>query len=383
MVDSAVTVQHKAHVPVVAPIALGLMGVISLVALPMLVGLFVDVAHLSEAQAGNVVSADLLGLALSTLAAGLFGHRISSPRIALTALAVFVAANLATLAATSYTALLAVRMCAGLAGGVELAIAYATLGSHKNPDRVFAFFLGGQVLLAVVVLLSFQPLIAHWQLPGAFVGIALLGLCTLPFAWRLRPLGTAGSTGSTHRKPSANHAISLLGLTSVTLFFIVQGGIWAYLERIGDYSHLSPDFIGMFLAVSMGISFLGPLTASILSTRFGRLPPFLLTLVFQVGALALLLGNITPWSYAVAASVFVFFWNYINAYQAGAIAAVDASGRYVVIVATASALGLAIGPSLAGPLIGHGGMAQLLYAGMALCLVSFLMMLPVLWRARR
>jgi predicted MFS family arabinose efflux permease len=360
------------------------MGVISLVASPMLVGLFVNVVHLSEAQAGHVVSADLLGLALSTLASGSFGRRLSTPRVALTALGIFVVANLATLAASSYTELLAVRLCAGLAGGVELAIAYTTLGSHKNPDRVFGFFLGGQTLLAVLVLSSFQPLITRWQLPGAFVGIALLGLCGIPFALRLHPPDMASShiaIGSNSLRSS--HKICLLGLFSVTLFFIVQGGIWAYFERIGDYSRLSPDFIGRFLALSMGISFLGPVIASILSTRFGRLPPFLMTLLFQVGALALLQGDISPWSYAIAVSVFVFFWNYINAYQAGAIAAVDASGRYVVLVATASALGLAIGPSLAGPLIEGRGIAPLLNAGMALCVVSFLMMLPVLWYARQ
>jgi MFS family permease len=161
------------------------------------------------------------------------------------------------------------------------------------------------------------------------------------------------------------------------VFFVGVGAFWAYVERMGRFAGLEAREIGMGLAAAMAASFLGPLLASRVGTRYGRHLPFALVAAGLAAGAALLATPLALLAYAVATALFCFCWNVGVAYQLGLAAELDTHGRFIVLAPAFQAAGNTLGPVTAAALLTGEGYRPVSWLAGLCCVISFAVFLAL------
>jgi MFS family permease len=100
--------------------------------------------------------------------------------------------------------------------------------------------------------------------------------------------------------------------------------------------------------------------------------------------LALLGGSFGAATYFVSTGAFQALFIIAVSYQMGAIAELDTRGRFLVMMTAAQGLGAAVGPALAGALIGpDGGYRGVIGMALLCCFLSTLAFLYIVHRSRK
>lgn len=363
---------------------LGLLGAIIANVQPMFLGGIATTFTLDASQLGFLGGVELAGICLASLCAPLWFTRVNLRGLAMFALLVAVCGNLLTGWTASYLPLLCLRFATAFLGaGVLYSMSLGLIGQVRNPDRLIAVAIILQVLSLAVGMATIPLLLAHWQLPGMMVALALLfatGFLALPFIPRQAPQQEAGSAppvigANAWRLPAA----LLLGLV---LFSIGLGSIWAFLERMGASAGFAMADIGKALAACGFVGGLGALTAAVLDQRVGRLPPLVVGIVGQLGVCWLLSDGINWPVYVTTAALFNFFWNLVLPYLLGSIGTADQSGRYMVLVPAAQSGGYAIGPVLAGLFIVGDSYTAASQVSLVAFILSLVVVVPIILRLK-
>jgi predicted MFS family arabinose efflux permease len=153
------------------------------------------------------------------------------------------------------------------------------------------------------------------------------------------------------------------------------------MERIGNASGLTPQFIGFTLGLANLTGFVGATLVAWLGTRFGRLLPLLVLTLVQVACVWALAGKVQSSGYLLAIAVISLSWNIVNPIQIGILASVDARGKWLALSSTVIGVGLALGPALGAAALTGQGYASVLWLVAGLAVASTLFALPVLRRA--
>ena len=368
--------------------ALVIIGPIVFLTLPVLLGALYVEFGFSEAQLGSFATTELIGMALSAATALYWIKHWNWRRVIQIALAISVVGNTITylqLGTIEFNQLLALRFAIGLAGGAMMAVVLGFLSQQKDVDKAAGGLVFVQVAFQVFSLYMLPQIMASEGFfagsKGTFALFAIFALVLLPLAGRI-PTGALSDEHShadtDSNSDSGSKAPALLVLGSFVLFFITQTSIWGFLELMGTQSGLSQEDAILAVSLSTGFSLAGPLFAIVFGDRFGRFKPLLFAAALQVVSLALLgtLGlNFTL--YLVLLSVFQMGWNLAIGYQFSALVGVDPSHRFVVLVPTFQAIGIALGPLAGGLAIeafSYGGLLAL--AGISFALYCA-MILPV------
>ena len=177
------------------------------------------------------------------------------------------------------------------------------------------------------------------------------------------------------QKISMDWKVSAPAFLSVIAFFVAQGGVWAYMERIGNAQGLDPQFIGTSLSIGMGGSFIGSLIASHFETRFGRKLPLILSAIAQILCIIAIFAAMGKWVYLVAAFVFCTFWNFALPYLIGILIGVDESGKTILGSNTCFAFGIAIAPFIIASFATEGNYLSVGYLGSLALIISLLLAL--------
>ena len=344
---------------------------------PIFLGVLAETFSLDGRQLGFIGGAELGGSCLASLSAPYWFPRLRLRRVAFVALLVVLAGNLITSWVTDYSQLLLVRSTIGFLGsGVLYAITLGLIGQLANPDRVIAIAIILQVISLAVGMAAVPILIDRWQLPGVTSALALLFstgfflLHLLPERLEIRNIPES-APGDLKFLPGAL-------LASLIVFSIGLGGVWAFMERIGNSAGFSMVDIGNALAVSGLVGGLGALVAAVLGTRLGRLLPIVFALTLQI-ITCLILATRSDWySYLLAIALFNFCWNLTLPYMMGAIAAADVSGRFMVLIPAAQAGGYALGPTLVGLIMVGEGYQTAAWISMGAFFGCLLMVVPLL-----
>ena len=240
--------------------------------LPFFVGLQVSAGGLTQAQAGSLGSAYLVGFSLASLT-GLWWVPRFNWRVLIGAAAAIIVLCLFTLAETgSYGVSIGSVFVIGLMMGGFWTIAYRIFGASANPDRSFA--------TGIVVAYTFLALVSY--IIGQFVvpdhglrGSAyLLGavIVVLGFSALLVPSGIsedAGKSTAISYRPPLRVALALLGILATGFAF---AAVWAFAERIGVAAGFDSSWISPVVATNLLASAAGSVLATVLGTRFGRRP---------------------------------------------------------------------------------------------------------------
>lgn len=330
----------------------------------------------SDAQAGNIGSANIYGAALGALCAVILVKRIAWRPASIALLALLIALDLASMAIASPVAMIAIRLLHGLTGGLLVGIAFAVIARTGNAERTFGVMMFVQFGLGGLGVLTLPQLVPIYGTPALFAALALFSLATLamvPFLPDYPPRQPAQPG-----EPVVRVARGPLyyTLAAIFLFQCANMALLAYMIRLGlDYG-LARDYVSTALGLATWVALAGPALVVMLGTRHGRFRPLLGSMVLTLAGIAAFHFSADRWIYLIANCATGITWGLVIAYLLGMAARFDGTGRSAAAAGFASKMGLASGPLLAGQMLAHGAsFAMLINVALALLLLSMVVML--------
>jgi predicted MFS family arabinose efflux permease len=350
------------------------------VALPMVVGALIQALGFTAQQAGLIAAADMLGAGVSALIGSLLISSGHWRNLLLAGICLLTLGNILSGTTAQFAVLFGYRICAGLGEGILMSIGNASIAETRNPDRVYGFSIAAQLAFGAMALYLTPWILRDYGVRGIFWSLAVLTFIAVALVRYMpdRPQVTPGkSVGWLFSAPS------MVALGGVLTFFMAQGAVWAYLERVGVMKHIESSAIGEALAVSSMAGLAGALASSWLGVRRGRLTPLVAAACLALMSLAIVNGNIGFTLFAVAASVLVFTWNFAVPFQFGALAQIDPSRRTVALGTVVVFVGVTLGPALAAEIIGRGEFQRVIWLGMLFSILSVGLFAWLLWPLER
>ncbi len=324
---------------------------------PMYIGALMEDLHLSEADAGLVMTVELIVAAASLT---LFSRR-------LVAIAPF--------------------RLAAIGAAVVLA-ASILISRRPDPDRYIAIAMVGTSLVFTGVMGACGIAVAHYGLIGFYMVGAITTVALLPLfiVIRVAPMTAftfnAGSAAvpptlaSPHGAKIVAFVIAIIGLT-----FIGQAA-WSFAQRSGTNAGIAAAEIGGWLAGSNLLTVLGSVFAAWVSTRITSIVPLIigilatgLTCAFQVGAES-------SWAFELAVLLNGFAFGFSTPFVFGTGARLDRSGTVVAYLNSAVLFTQAATPLFAGELIEYGSYQSLAIILGVGTLIATALIVPACLRAR-
>ncbi|WP_095156717.1 MFS transporter [Pseudomonas sp. Irchel 3E13] len=331
--------------------------------------------QLSPSQIGDLFSTELGAMSLATLPAFWWLKRVNWRTAAVLAGLLFIGANLLSIWAQDYSALLALRFCSALAGGSLMIICLSSAASTANPSRVYGLWVMGQLVVGAIGLSVLPRLFEHYGLAACYLILAVLMTLFLPLA-RYFPQGAPTAQQSVDERPRAAKWKVALGILGILSFYISLSGVWTFIGAISANAGISADASGEVLAIATVMGIVGAGCASLIGDRLPRVLLLLLGYGLMAGAVLLLLGQPPLARLALAALAFKFTWTFILPLILACLADLDRSGKLMNASNLVIGGGLAIGPAIAGRLIeSSAGFQPLLISAAVVTLLSLLLIL--------
>ncbi len=306
--------------------------------------------------------------------------RISRAKLAILGGLLLVLANIASAYAPDWYLLFALRVIAGVGGGLVSACGTAALASSINPDRAFAIVTVAAGLLYPVEPLLLPRAIDPYGVQGGYLLLAALSLVFIPFfVWLLPPREVEGEeTPLLALLLSApNRALAIIAMVALFSFEIGQASVFQFVAILGELASLDEIAVGdaLFTTGLLGLS--GGVFAAFLGTRFGRKWPIIIGLFLNASAAAGLALQSDPIAYWLLNLLWGLAYSFVVPYLMGALSALDDRGRWVVAADGAWNGGTAIGPVLAGVTVQAGGYPPLAILAMSFGLICIVLMTVV------
>jgi MFS family permease len=367
----------------ISAILLGVVGPEVFIVQPGFVQGMVQYLGFDDRAAGHVASAEMFGIAATTVAMTFAAHRFNWRTVVLWSLVVMAVANAASTLVTDVTVFAGLRFAAGVGAGGLISLSFAAIGLTRKPDRNFGYLIMWVLTYGAFGLLAMPTAFRLAGLTGVLWFFALFPLVTLPW---LKHFPASGENVVQVERDAVDLPAPARGLALAAMFayFLAQGVVWAYLFLIGIAGGLTEQQVANGLTVSQFAGIAGALGAALTAGRYGRALPLSIGILGGAATLYFLVGQFGAAIYLIAVSIYNLAWNFTHPYLLGAMASFDRRGRVVVYAVAMQMLGLAAGPSLAASVIREGIYVNVNLLGGALFLVSAALILPpVLAQSRR
>ena len=329
----------------------------------------------TEEQVGYLASADLGGMFVASVVASFAVAHYNRRHAVAAGLLIAMMANLGSCLAPGIGTLLVLRFLAGAGGGAVYAVVVAIVAGSAQTARNFTYLVFCIAVINALILYSFPIIALRWRPNGLFLTLTAIVACGVGLIHLLPPFYDADTRVEdvrSGRRPELPAVLAWIGLSAVFGFYFMVGAYWSYLERIGVHLGYSTAFVGEFLAYCTILSLTGCGAAYWLSLRAGLSRPLIWSLGIVAATMAIFGTNVSPAMYFLSTGVVFLFWNFIDIYQLGTLAALDQTGRYCALTPAAQGLAMTIAPGAAGFLLGQGfGYAIIMYLGAASTLFAF------------
>lgn len=320
--------------------------------MPLLVGGMAEELNFSSEELGLVAGAEAGGMALANAIAALQLRRRDWRRLILLSCVIMILANVASMSVHLLLPMILARSVDGLAGGMLIAVGVACLSDNIKADTVFGYFVATEMIVSSIGFLVLPVVRSVGGLDGLFVALAglsasgLIALSAHPSRGRDR-----GAEEATQNEASDHVVLTFVVLLGALLFFMSQGGMWTFIERIGAAGGLSGAEIGEALALSSLCGIAGALGAKALSTWVGPLLAFALVLAGDLVCVGMLYFSVQFPVFVAAACLFIFLWSLGLPLMLVQCNTLDSSGRLVILLYAVGKLGYMVGPALMGLLV--------------------------------
>ena len=343
---------NKETPQVTAAILVSCAGIFMVFGMPFFVGGLISELGFTQAQANLISSAEIAGMALSSLLGAAWIGRFNWRHVALFALLAVLAGNLLSCFVENFQVLVATRFITGLVGhGTAFALGVAAIGNTSQPDRNFGFTIASQVAMGALTALIVPKTIAIYGIAGMCAPAAILAVVAMAFIPRLATSGHAQTPDSNQSKRTGILILPLLGLLVMIIWQMGVGPFFNNLVPYGISIQLDPSDIGTALFLSTGLSIIGPLTASALANKINRKIPVCIALTIQLLIILSFQGDITWIGFTIRAILFQTAWNFTGPFLMGMIANLDESGRYSVLIPASQLGGIALGHAVIASLV--------------------------------
>ena len=342
----------------------------------------VEVLGYDNETAGYIASAEMSGLAATTVLMTFVARKVNWRTVVYLSLSTMFIANALCTTVTDADVFAALRLLAGVGAGSLVSLSFAAVGLTSNPDRNFGIYISWVLTYGAVVLWAMPLAYQVLGMSGVLWFFALFPLTAIPF---VRYLPVTGETEAHAEADAVNLAPWLKGLALAAMFayFAAQGVVWAYLFLIGTAGGLTEQAVANGLMVSQFAGIAGALLAAVLAHRYGRALPLAVGILGGAVCLYFLVGELTVLVFGVAVVVYNFLWNLTHPYLMAAMASFDRRGRVVVYAVAMQMIGLAVGPALGAAFIDGDEYTNVNLIGAVLFVLSFaLIVLPVLQQRR-
>ena len=356
---------------------LAVVGVCVFIIQPAIVQGFVDALDMTPERAGYLASAEMWGLAATTVLLALISHKVDWRLICRISLVIAVVGNLASIGLEDFNSLAVVRFLTGLGLGGMISLPFAMVGMTANPDRNFGLLVVWVLVYgAVGVFITPWALVTVglngiWVFLAIFCGLGLFCIRFLPTG--VQPEGEDGLSGK-----SLTPVLVVLVLGGVLFFNIAIGMSWAYVFLVGTDGGIEEQAVANVLTMSQFLGILGAGLAAFIAQRLGRVLPLAVGILGTGVGTFLFLGDISYFLYSLAICLFNFAWNVAQPYLLAVMSGFANAAKMLVRAASLQMIGFAIGPYLAAELLGEGVSIfsdVYLIAGV-LFVASWLMILP-------
>lgn len=335
----------------------------------------VEYLGFEDQGAGYVASAEMFGLAATTILMTFVAHRVNWRAVIFGSLVVMFIANVACTLTTDVNVFVTLRFIAGLGAGSLVSLSFAAIGLTNNPDRNFGLLIMWVLTYGAIVLWAMPSAYEAFGFNGVLWFFALFPMIAMPV---VKSLPVSGEAEVHIEEDAVNLTPQMKGLAlfAMLAYFTAQGVVWAYLFLIGTAAGLTDQAVANGLMLSQFAGIAGALLAALVAHKYGRSIP--LTIGILGGALCpyFLVGTFEFMVYAVAVGVYNFLWNMTHPFLLGAMASFDRRGRVVVYAVAMQMIGLAVGPFLAASVITEGVYINVNWFGAGLFVLSLLLILP-------
>ncbi|MBN3786974.1 MFS transporter [Burkholderia sp. Ac-20353] len=315
--------------------------------LPVVIGRLAQLRGLTPDQLGEVASAETLGVAFTAMFGSWFIRRFKPKQLMVAGLLLLAALQLLSAITWSYPVFIILRVGASLASGVVLPASVAVLSRSRAPERAFSWLVSSQIVLSAIELFAFGPVTHVLGMGSIYAALALIcALALMLLVPASMPMLAEDEGASTQVRISP---VTWVMVAAVFLFFCSIGTYWAFIERAGAQTGMTPDEVGGWLAASNVAALVGSVSAPWFCRRFGERA----VLLFGSGMVALvpaglLWGDSGHLGFLIDLGLFVVLWNLLMIVQMALLGRWDPTGRAVSLTPAAQGLGLALAPLGAG-----------------------------------
>ncbi len=336
-----------------------------------------QVLKLNDGQLGLLSGAESLGIGLACVLTGLLVRRVNWI-VVVVAAALCVLGDVLMTLCPDFQTLTLVRFATGFGGeGPLYAISYIVLAQAIRPHRAFGVALTGVALVAAATLHFQTQLGAVFSDAGPLAPCAAAAILAALMVAQSRSIGLKSREAADETAPTAAIRYDAVAiLLSLAIWSAAAGAFWAFSETAAGAVHVAPATIAEALSIGIIAGLAGAAAPIVLGERLGQVPPLALATAGLIIASLLFFASSDLLRLAVAVSLVQFCWNIATVYQLAGLAGVDPDGRYSALGAVAQLAGLALGPAVAGLLIGPMGynavtLVLIVCAGIGLALFWF------------
>jgi len=330
---------------------------LALLVAPILTTQLMHERGLTASQVGAYFLFELGGISAASLPAMLWLGRVPSTRVARIAAVLFIIGNLVSTASLPLPALLLVRLITAMAGGSIMLLCMAAAGASARRDRLFGFWLTGQLVLGAAGLALLPTLFARFGIAAQFGVMAGLMLLALPLTSRLRVSSRPPTDSTPLSLPVLLTAAVMLAILA---FYLGLGGTWAFMSVIAEHSGLAATTVAGQLAAASLFGIVGAVAATWAAGHLPRRACLAVGYACLIGAVLALLLPQSGTGFAASAYAFKFGWTFALPFILAAAAGRDPTGKIMAPVNLVIGTGTSVGPLIAGAILQRLGLTPML-----------------------
>lgn len=374
---------------IVASILLAKTAVATFAIAPFLIGGYIDHLQLSVVQASRTLSVEIFALALSNACAFFWIHKAACRTWARRLLVLLISLNIGCIFVPSHELLVLLRGIVGLVEGALLALGFGLLGTTARPNRNFGMYFAISLSVGAINIRILPYFLESAGVTGLFVNLSLYGvIALLGTSWvRRSSIGESKSVAPLNVKSTAGIGMAMVPLLFLMLanyvYFVGQGGVWSFFERLGVQQGIDLVGIANALALSLFAGVAGGATAGWLDLKLGRVTPLLVAIGLAIASILLLFAEPTIAIFTIAACLFNYGNNMGHPYVLGFAAKIDKSSRLTVLSGALHTAGQATGPIVAGLIVVSGDFTNVLWLGLSAFVATIVLFVPVAFSIRR
>ncbi len=337
---------------IIAIVYLAVVGPCVFILQPGFVQGLVENLGLTEQQAGFIASAEMFGLATTTVLLSFISSKITWRKFVAICIVVCVLGNLASLGQTDFNTLAGIRYVTGLGSGGIISLTFTMMGLTERSDRNFGYIIVWVLTYGAFGLLLMPMAYTTVGMNGLLVFFAAFCAVGLTCVRHLPDSGEHVSTGENTRTFSLPIKGSMLA--AILSYNIAIGIVWAYLFLVGLEAGMAEQAVANALTVSQFLGIAGAFLAVLFEVRLGRLLPLAIGVIGGAASVLYLVGDIGAAEFWIGVCGFNFLWNLSMPYLLATLADFDIRGRMVVHGVSMQFIGYAVGPAIAAQLLGFG-----------------------------